>query len=593
MTYVTSNNVRWDGPDLPSLNIKNSDSITVLLNAMLLKLTSTLPTGIDVSKLDFNSIISSIDDLPSTTEEALNILAQAISAKNPVGSSSGQTPIDIIKAAYISVPATYQNTNETGDKIVAMTFSDYAKRLATDVVTLVSAISTLTSKNKSFLSRLDSLSEDFANLDPALKSDLNVVYKGEITKLQNAVSLIEEDVTIAGNRFGTEAQIQAALASMPNFGPQDMLSVSQSYSAHPSWVANPTSLANLMMNMSVFMEDVRKFNTGDVSPFLITENLVQLEFDSIINVLQTQITWNLLGSSLPTGFNAVSAGNTPEISITDGLTTEVFTVDPIAALAGNQVIDISASGLVASTNLTLTLTCSLTNGTNSFAKTSVYQLQVTCLNPSAQTLVLTETATEEITATWVIPTATYSRIGDYQVVLQVRDVAGLKVGGEILLPSGTGSHVLTGQVGATLTRTIDVSLRYVCGADSPLISKTITVNGCINATATVSVDNQSSVFTNLNDDQTNITVNNTLVAQVNTGTTVDSQNNCSGTFYIQMSVQPYSAGGNFLRAQLVIDGVAAALVLDSNTEARTGSFTYIGTGGSTPTIAIRVTDQTV
>lgn len=594
MSIVSSNSVLWDGPELSELGVKPGDKITSVLDSMLKKLLAITPSSFDISKVDFSELASSVEDYPKSLEEALTLLITRSGSVSPTGVPA-QSVNDILENIYVSVPEQYQNTNASGDKITAEKITDYIKRLATDMTTLASAISTLTGSNGTLISRMDKLSQDFASLDPATKEDLNVAYKGQIRQLQGAISLIEEDVIDAGSRVGSEAQIQAALASVPDLGSQNMLSQAQTYSAHPLWTANPTSIAQLMVNQSIFMDDVRRYSTGDVSPVLVTTNNIQLELNLALNGPQTQLTWSLKDSSVPAAFNAITAATTPQIQINDGTTTETFTVgiDPIAALTSDQTIDLSASALNVNTDLTVTLTCSLTNGSNDFVKTVNKVLTVPVQAPPLVTLTLTESAADTITASWVLPTATYPRLGSYQVVLQLKDENGTNVGGEIILPEGTTSHVITGQTGAALTRQVSVVLRYAEGVDSPATQKTITINGCITANATVTIANSSVNFPDLNDDESNITVNAVLVTEVNSGAVVASQNNCSGQFYIQASVQPYSSGGNYLNAELWIDGSVAPLSLDSNTEARSGSYTYTSTDGATPTIELRFTDQTV
>lgn len=594
MNVVSSNSVLWDGPAIPSLGIEPGQKLTTLVHAMATKLLEITPSSLDLSKIDFSSLVSSVEDYPQDLESALSLLISQSSSSSAPSGITLQTISDVLENIYVAVPLQYQKTNEEGDKVTAEQISDFIKRLAVDITTLGSAISTLTGNTGSLITRMDKLSQDFANLDPATKSDLEVVYKGQIRQLQSAIALIDEDIKDAGNRVGTEAQVAAALASVPGMGAINMLSAAQTYSAHPLWTANPLTIAQLLVNQSILIDDVHRYTTGDVSPVLVTSNQLQLQFNVSVNITQTQITWDLIGSSLPNGFNAVTGGTTPQIQISDGSTTETFNVgiDPIAALTSAQTIDLSASSLAVNTELTLTLTCSLTNGSNDFVKTASTILSVPCMNPPVQTLTLTESGADEITANWVLPEGIYPRLGAYTIILQLRDANGLAVGGEIVLQDGTTTHVFTGQVGAALTRTVDVSLRYTCGVDSVITSKTITINGCISSNATVTINNQSVNIPDLNDDQSNITVNSVLVTEVNSGAVVASQNNCSGQFYIQASVQPYSSGINYLQAELYINGAVAPLSLDSNTEARTGSYVYTAADGSTPTIELRFTDQT-
>jgi len=595
-TPVSSTSIIWEGDTIPELNINKGDKLNSLVAAMVEKLLAVLPEGLEFSQIDFSAIVSNPNEVPESLTDVIQLLVSKVVSSTTVQASSSNLDLNkVVSTLYLNVPAAYQNTNDLGDKISSMSLGDFVKRLSNDITVLSSAISTLTTANSSLNTRVNKLTSDFAALNPATKDDLNVVYKGNIRNIQSAMVLVEEDIKVTGARFGSDAEIQALLNSQPaGLGASAMLSQNMTFDAHPNWVSNPVSVADSLKNLWMVQADAYRYAIGDANPVLITTNDLQIQLNTSLSINQSQLNFDFIGSSIPTGFNAICGGTTPQIQVTDSITTETFTagLDFIAAFSATQQIDLTGSALVPNTNLTITANFCITNGSNDFAKTATSALDVSCLAPPVVSLILSEPAADQIEVTWVSP-AGYPRLGAYTVVLQLKDANNVPVGGEVLLSSALNSHIFTGQVGFALTRKVEVYLRYDCGADSSKTAKYITVNGCISANATVSVDNQSIAIADLNDDESFIMVNNTLVNGINTGAVVASADDCSGTMYIQMGIQPYSVSGAFLRGVLHINGTPTVAVIESNTESRSITYNYLATDGATPTLSLVVTDESV
>ena len=145
-----ASSVIWTGPDIPCIELCSGDTIDKVIYDIAMILCDITDNVLDVSKLDFQCLLSEGACLPDTLLETLQIMINKSCGLNPDGTliSTG-TDGGIVKDGnlpMVSLPECLWFKNAEGDTIKSLKLDAYASYLATSMCKIITDVTSINSK---------------------------------------------------------------------------------------------------------------------------------------------------------------------------------------------------------------------------------------------------------------------------------------------------------------------------------------------------------------------------------------------------------------------------------------------------------------
>lgn len=393
---VSSNCVVWQGPDLSCISLCKGDTISDVTYKVATQL-CTIKNELDLTDLDLSCLLNFCATVnPAPTEKTLSAVLEFIIDKVCCLNSIVEN-IDL-SSSYVeptlTLPSCLQYTDQnTNQLITVLEHNQYTLRLANQFCVLKSTVDGHTTQISSLDTRVTVLENE---PDPTLPlvTPSCLLVPGQTTEINALVEALETDFCNIKASLGSSSNITTAVAQQcANLGAANALGSAGTMSQITGWQPVAGTLAYSFQNLWLTVCDLRTA-VGQIQQALDLNDCAKFTLDFTVSAsndrAQVYIDFNP-GTLIPTNY-INSSGDGTIITISDGVNTKIFASVDLASLAvatdpstgfyqatvfetqgGNQNKNLNTSS-----NYTITVDASITNGTKTCQRTLTKTLLVQC-----------------------------------------------------------------------------------------------------------------------------------------------------------------------------------------------------------------------
>ena len=392
---VSSNCVIWQGDDIACISLCKGDTVSTVVA----KLATELCTILEYTKIsNYDLKCLTLNNCPPKDFEVLIQLIIdklcALDAEVNGAPSPARTIGNTCPDCEVVVAPCFRFTNQFGDLVTSMNFTDYVTAIGNKVCTIVSQISTIQATLVNHETRITILeNEEPPVYTPPMVTPVCVLPSNP-TDMNIVLSALEAQFCDLIGATGTGSNIYDALTRQcAGLNGQPQLGGVGTMGVIPNWVMNVQNLAGSINNLWLTICDLR------AAIATIQANCCPSGCDGISLGLTAGLTGSVLKlyivGTIPVGFAQCLPGTTT-FTIKDQSGNQVtYPVDIIAAInvIGGFPIDLSVTTINLSDDLTITAAPCLENITT--GSTCQYALSYVAVYPGtcpAMTYVQTDTA---------------------------------------------------------------------------------------------------------------------------------------------------------------------------------------------------------
>jgi len=350
---TTTECVTWQGENIPCLGIERgqfiSESVKLVADEVCI-----LKSTLDLTDLDLKCVFDlclSCPDPEKTLKVVLQLIINKICTINQaianlsVSTSTNSDPL-------VRLASCFQYTNDNGDLVIELAHSDYTRRIANAVCTILLDISTLQNDIDDLRDRVLAVETRVNNFDSSLPDvDSSCLFVG-VRPVNEAYSLLDQAFCQLRGATGNTTDINRAVS-------QQCSDLNAEFAATPGWSLNPVNLAQTIQNMWIVMcKRSAEVKSIQDTCCAITCDDVKIGFVVLLNTERNEATIRFTsgaGTQLPAGF--ADAGSV--MTITDKSGNSVDFNVPISN-NGEEVIDLT--GLNTADQYSFDLDAKVSNG---------------------------------------------------------------------------------------------------------------------------------------------------------------------------------------------------------------------------------------
>jgi len=444
-TTISSDCVIWQGPDIECINLCKSDTVSNVVNKLALEICEILDI-LDIDSYDL-SCFNLGDCSPENFQALIQLLITKICALEDVTPVDSEDPRSGIPSGVpintrilagngyndtiIEFPEIFHYDNSQGDRVTQGQIIDLVNAAANRLNSLVGEIATINNTLNNHEFRIEAL-ENETEAPLVLPNVVPVcVLPPDLVALDVMTQALEQEFCTLRTSTGTSQNIYDALINQCaglNDSPQLQKS-SATMSDIPQWNDTVTNLAQGFTNVLLTICDIRA-SIQSIQEFCCTTTScddLNIEVQGIVinpNTLQLYFT-----GTFPSGFQeTVPSGSI--VSITDELSNSInatIAITPILNDVGGFSVDLSGTPINTSTNLTISVPLSFTDGVSQCDKVIT---EVVVNTSACPTVVLTPAETTiDYTMTYLggagsIDVKLYDSTGTILIASQTTVVAG-------------------------------------------------------------------------------------------------------------------------------------------------------------------------
>ena len=309
--------VIWQGPNIPCISLQAGDSIDEVVFKLATLLCNVTQNLINVSSLDFECLVASGAQDPTTLLQTLQLIITKVCDIDANGATGDQgRPTETITDDPIIPLPPCLYFDQDGDTITSLPLSEYAPYLASVICTILIDVANHTSAISNLTTRVISLEEAVANLT---EYTYNIFVEsqcassgtpGETLLIQNAFVNLETSLCNLMGTVGMSTLLIAAVnRQCPGLNSALQLNDSEYIMSELSgWVTTPATVADTISNMWLTICDMRtKLSTYFATPITTPCILAVPENVTITTIGTTSSTveWtapSYSGIEAPTGY---------------------------------------------------------------------------------------------------------------------------------------------------------------------------------------------------------------------------------------------------------------------------------------------------
>lgn len=332
----TTNDIVWQGPDIPCLNLCQGEKISDTMAKIANKICE-IQQEFDLSDFDFKCLIDACDSCPEPERNVLAVLKllrdgycelkEAISKLTPNDPGSDDSFLDVNMRCLAAVNGAGEILNNKREKDIIQSIIDR-------VCTHDADISLLKSKTDNLQDQIDNL-----DLTPtvSLPSVTGCNFSGS-RPLDQAVNAVDQALCTLKDLIGSSSEINQAISQLgqvPNM------------QTNPAWYAVVNNMARLLNNL-VLMAMSHESRIGAIESTCCAPSCDDIrvgcipEFDFANRLVTLRFTAGA-GTNIPPQFE--DAGSTISIIDRNGLSVSVTTGGDNIIGNDSSVDDINISGL--------------------------------------------------------------------------------------------------------------------------------------------------------------------------------------------------------------------------------------------------------
>lgn len=373
----SSNDVLWQGGDLPVINLCKGDSISDVVQKAAAVL-SGIKEELDLSDLDLQCIFDQCATCPNPSKTLHTVLTLLITKVCKLadligapGDSTGTEPNVILANCF-------RYTDSNGDVVTQLVHSEYTKLIGLQVCTILTTLNGQASTLNNHELRITTLEGEIE--PPAtLQVSVQCVAPGSsssnplVKPIDTAFQLLEGQFCNLSTVLGDSTTLNQAVSSepQPTGGSTGVYSVSDDTQA--LWVTPASTVGQLLQHMDLAISDLR----GAVKTILdncckVTCDDIVVDFDSKLSDDRLTLTlFFITKSKIPVGYTDCDPTFGNVLTITDALGNETQALVKIATEVNNPsgiAIDLSASPIDPTQDYSLSMNACLSNGSTNCVK---------------------------------------------------------------------------------------------------------------------------------------------------------------------------------------------------------------------------------
>ena len=319
---ISTSCVIWQGPDIPCIDLCTGDSIDEVVFKLATLLCDVTENILDVTTLEFACFIQSGVENPQTLKQLLQLIINKVCYLEANGGGSGSGSGNEARGGgnaesntYVDLPPCLYFTNEDGDLVTTMLFTDYLLYLANTICTVILDINNINSNISILTNNVTTLQAQVANLQ-AYTYEIFVTSQcasaptpGQTLLIQDAFANLEASYCNMLSSVGISTVLFAAVnRQCPSLSSSPVLFGSGSMGDIPGWVGTPTTAADAINNLWLTVCDMRNklvnyFSLPPVLPcvLVVPGNVTVLT----IGTTYSTITWTAptyAGIEVPIGY---------------------------------------------------------------------------------------------------------------------------------------------------------------------------------------------------------------------------------------------------------------------------------------------------
>lgn len=312
-TPISTSCITWNGPDIPCINLCKGDTIDKVVYDLAMILCDITTNVLDVSKLDFDCILSEGQCAPETLLETLQAIIHKICEPQD-GTDPGEGYVE----PFLPLPECLRYTNREGDLVTQLIHSEYTVYLASKICDILLQIASITSIINNINIRLTEIEALLDGLDmtpPSISIATQCLSytttPGQTLSIETAFTNLETRLCDYIAILGNISDWTQSLSSICISSTTPLPCGEGTYGDLPNWITNPTTAAASVNNLWVafcHLSDCVSGGGGSeplpCSPIPVTN----LEIDSITTT-SAAISWTApavpIGGAQPTGYQII------------------------------------------------------------------------------------------------------------------------------------------------------------------------------------------------------------------------------------------------------------------------------------------------
>lgn len=319
---ISTSCVIWQGPDIPCIDLCTGDSIDEVVFKLATLLCDVTENILDVTTLEFACFIQSGVENPQTLKQLLQLIINKVCYLEANGGGSGSGSGNEARGGgnaesntYVDLPPCLYFTNEDGDLVTTMLFTDYLLYLANTICTVILDINNINNNMSILTNSVSTLQLQVANLYSytyeiyVTSQCASAPTPGQTLLIQDAFANLEASYCNMLSSVGISTILIAAVnRQCPSLSSSPVLFGSGSMGSIPGWVGTPTTAADAINNLWLTVCDMRNklvnyFSLPPVLPcvLVVPENVTVLT----IGTTYSTITWTAptyAGIEVPIGY---------------------------------------------------------------------------------------------------------------------------------------------------------------------------------------------------------------------------------------------------------------------------------------------------
>lgn len=331
-TFIaTSNDIIWDGEDLPCISLCNGDAISDIVYKLAVQICA-IKKSLDLKDIDLKTVFAACLGCPSpvkTLDVVLQLIINKIATIDQViatlnSGSASAVPTDIVLASCF-----LPQYNGDGDSITKLPQADYTRLIATMVCSTTTAVNGILSRVQTLETQVSSILSQIAELEAEPVVTPTCVATGPM-EISEAYTLLETAFCQLRGTTGLPSAIVSGISKQPSTL-KDEIQLSGAGNAPMSvltgWKNSVSTLGDSLANLWLTTLDNR------AAIRVMMDNCCKVNCDSIVvdfsiklNDERTQATLFFASKcKIPVGFSDCNPnGNILTITDSDGGTTDVL-----------------------------------------------------------------------------------------------------------------------------------------------------------------------------------------------------------------------------------------------------------------------------
>ncbi|HEY4062334.1 MAG TPA: hypothetical protein VGM30_10560 [Puia sp.] len=367
----SSNDVLWQGGDLPVINLCKGDSVSDVVQKAAAVL-SSIKTELDLSDLDLQCIFDQCATCPNPSKTLHTVLTLLINKVCVLADLIGGPGTGTTAEPNVIIANCFRFTDSNGDVVTQLVHSAYTQAIGLQVCLILTTLNGQANTISNHESRITTLEGEIAP-PPTLQVSVQCVAPGSSTAnpivkpIDTAFQLLEGQFCTLSTVLGDSTTLNQAVSAEPQPAANSTGVYSVSDSTQALWVTPAATVGQLLKHFDLAISDLR----GAVQTILencckVTCDDIVVDFDSKLSDDRLSLTlFFITKSKIPTGYTDCNATFGNLLTITDALGNEAQAFVKIATEVNNPtgvVIDLSATAIDPSQDYALSMNACLTNG---------------------------------------------------------------------------------------------------------------------------------------------------------------------------------------------------------------------------------------